>query len=503
MQYVFDYSDELIQLQELADGLSPPTSSRVSPGERIALLAELMAGEVLKEVSQLLPVDGPAYSRIALYVGVNVTYIYHPRFKSLILETLRVREGTVTEKHTFVQRLSKIAKSSRQKVKKTPVRTRDAGRKIGLPYSGKLTGSASPWPITTIGASRHSSHSLEAAITDLWTSVSIIIFAWQAERTGQVLDLDVDCLEQGVDGWYLKSRVFKDRNDLIGSETRHACPDVVVKAIQLVIRLGAKARQETGSKKLFLRDNRLRDSISDQTSLRNRMADFGKRHVRSGVLGNIKIIPRHFRRFFPTLWVNYYSFGGRFRALQRHLNHADLTTTVLYSRRIARPDIVRESQTRMTTRLFGESLLSGLPLIGGGLKKVQSIIARLDFRLSAPDDVLHKLEKGMKREAMRVYPLPFGYCLWDRHAFRTARCRQSPEPGTGKEWPPVNKVETVCGECFNFLTTPTFETFWSQAYDRHKAMEEDIRTPRVLKKLARKGRRISEKFLKVIRAQKL
>ncbi|NKC47920.1 hypothetical protein HED54_03675 [Ochrobactrum anthropi ATCC 49188] len=82
LQYVFDYSDELIQLQELADGLSPPTSSRVSPGERIALLAELMAGEVLKEVSQLLPVDGPAYSRIALYVGVNVTYIYHPVLKA-------------------------------------------------------------------------------------------------------------------------------------------------------------------------------------------------------------------------------------------------------------------------------------------------------------------------------------------------------------------------------------------------------------------------------------
>ncbi len=83
------------------------------------------------------------------------------------------------------------------------------------------------------------------------------------------------------------------------------------------------------------------------------------------------------------------------------------------------------------------------------------------------------------------------------------RAVDNPRTGYWQGVAPVNKVETVCGECFNFLTTPTFETFWSQAYDRHKAMEEDIRTPRVLKKLARKGRRISEKFLKVIRAQKL
>lgn len=496
LQFIYDYADELIDLQERVDALPPPTTSRVSPGERTALVAELLAFEVLAETSSILSSDGPNYSKIARQCGVDPTSIYKPHFKKLILEAANARKSKRDKREAFAKNLFEEARSNRVKLQPTPTRARNAGQLIGLPFSGKHSGTASPWPIETLGASRHNDRSLEAAITDLWTSIAIIIFAWEADRTGEALSLDADCLEEGVDGWYLKSRVFKNRNEVAGSETRHPCPAVVVRAIQVAVRLGAKARLNSGSNELFLRDNRLRESVSDQSSLRKRMADFAERYVPRHVAKGIKFIPRHFRRFFPTLWTNYYSYGGRFRALQRLLNHDELTTTILYSRRASRLNAARESQTRMTSRLIGDHLLNGLPLVGGALKKVQSIIARLDFRVSSPADIPRKLEKELSASDVRIYPLAFGYCFWDKDARRTARCRTSTEPGSAVAWPPNGKTETVCGECANFFTTPIFQSFWSMAYDRHKQMEEDSRAPAILRSFARKGRRIVERFLR-------
>ncbi len=500
LQYVYDYADELIDLQERVDALPPPTTSRVSPGERTALVAELLAFEVLAETSTILTSDGPNYTKIAQQCGVGPTSIYRPHFKKLILKAAHARKSAHDKRETFAKHLFEEARSNRVKLQRTPTRTRNAGSLIGLPFYGKHSGTASPWPIETIGASRHNGRSLEAAITDLWTSIAIIILAWEADRTGEALSLDADCLEEGVDGWYLKSRVFKNRNEVAGSETRHPCPAVVVRAIQIAVRLGAKARLESGSNELFLRENRLRESVSDQSSLRKRMADFAARYVPGDVANGIKFIPRHFRRFFPTLWVNYYSYGGRFRALQRLLNHDELTTTILYSRRASRLDAARESQTRMTSRLIGDHLLNGLPLVGGALKKVQSTIARLDFRVSSPTDIPRKLEKELSASGVRVYPLVFGYCFWDSDARQTARCRTSTEPGSAVAWPSTGKTETVCGECVNFFTTPVFQSFWSMAYDRHKQMEEDSRAPAILRRFARKGRRIAERFLRMLSA---
>lgn len=497
LQFIYDFADDLIELKERADALPPPTASRVSPGERIALVAELLGFEVLADSSELLAEDAPNFSKIAQKCGIDPTSIYKPHFKTLILEAASARKSKRAKREAFAQELFEVARSKRVKVQPPPTRARNAGQLIGLPFTGKKSGTASPWPVETIGASRHNGRSLEAAITDLWTSIAIIIFAWEADRTGEALSLEADCLEEGVDGWYLKSRVFKDRNQISGSETRHPCPAVVVRAIQVAFRLGANARLNSGSNELFLRDNRLRESVSDQSSLRDRMADFAKRHVREDVAKGIKFIPRHFRRFFPTLWVNYYSYGGRFRALQRLLNHDELTTTILYSRRASRLDAARESQTRMTSRLIGDNLLNGLPLVGGALKKVQSIIARLDFRISSPGDLPGKLEKELRTSGVRVYPLTFGYCLWHSHARRTARCTTATEPGSAEAWPSTGKTETVCGECVNFFTTPVFESFWSMARERHRQMEEDSRAPAILRRLGRKGRLIAERFLRM------
>ncbi|CAN7397275.1 hypothetical protein LJR030_004088 [Rhizobium sp. LjRoot30] len=499
LQFIYDYADDLIALKERADALPPPTASRVSPGERIALVAELLAFEVLADSSDLLTDNAPNFAKIAQKCGIDPTSIYKPQFKTLISDAASARKSKRARREAFAQELFEVARLKRVKVQPPPARARNAGLLVGLPFTGKISGTASPWPIETIGASRHNSRSIEAAITDLWTSIAIIIFAWEPDRTGEVLSLEADCLEEGVDGWYLKSKVFKGRNHVSGSETRHPCPAVVVRAIQVATRLGAQARLNSGSNELFLRDNRLRESVSDQSSLRNRMADFAKRYVREDVAKGIKFIPRHFRRFFPTLWVNYYSYGGRFRALQRLLGHDELTTTILYCRRASRLDAVRESQTRMTSRLIGESVFNGIPLFGGAIKKVQSIIARLDFRISSPADLPQKLEKELRTSGIRVYPLNFGYCLWHSKARRTANCATKIEPGSAEAWPSNGKTETMCGGCANFFTTPIFEAFWSMARERHKQMEEDGRAPWIIRRLGRKGRRIAEQFLRKIR----
>lgn len=155
LQFIYDYADELIDLQERVDALPPPTTSRVSPGERTALVAELLAFEVLAETSNILAGGGPNYSKIAQQCGVDPTSIYKPHFKKLILEAAHARKSKRDKREAFATHLFEEARSHRLKLQPTPTRARNAGQLIGLPFSGKHAGTASPWPIETIGASRH------------------------------------------------------------------------------------------------------------------------------------------------------------------------------------------------------------------------------------------------------------------------------------------------------------------------------------------------------------
>ncbi|QJS29305.1 hypothetical protein [Rhizobium ruizarguesonis] len=506
LQYVFDYADDIIVLKERLDTLPPAkVSDRARPGERVRQLAEVLAEEVWKEHSDLFDAGEPIYSRIAAATGIEVTTIYRDRFKSLIVKTACARRSNDTsEKAKLVGQLGDFARAIPRRKPAGNMRDRDAAALVGLPFVGKERGSASPWPIEHVGASHKSSpRNIEAAVTDLWTSIAIIILAWQTERTGQLLNLDIDCLEKRIDGWYLKSRVFKDKNDTIGSPTIHACPDVVVRAVQVAIRLGAQARLRADSTKLFLRDNRLRDSVSDDSSLRDRLGKFGRKFVRGEDADKIRLIPRHLRRFFPTLWVHYYSYGVKFRSLQRHLDHASLTTTVLYGRRFKNLDPVRQSQTHLAFHLIGENVFNGMSLFEGAAKKVQSILARLNFKLSEPADFAEKLNNELTASGTRVYPLHFGYCLWDREAIKKALCTVSDDLGDVHSWPKTGKSETICGGgCTNFFTTSIFQTFWEFAHRRHREMEEDERAPALLRDLGRKGKRIAQRFLRAFNASK-
>ncbi|CDZ31173.1 Hypothetical protein, partial CDS, partial [Neorhizobium galegae bv. officinalis] len=134
-------------------------------------------------------------------------------------------------------------------------------------------------------------------------------------------------------------------------------------------------------------------------------------------------------------------------------------------------------------------------------KKIQSIIARLDITLSDPADTADRLSAYLKDTGTRVFPMPFGYCLWDYQAIKKALCRL-PDQTDGFTWPPTGKTETICGECANFFSLSIFQTFWEIAFRRHKAMEEDERAPMLLRNLGRKGKRIAQRFLRAFSGSK-
>ncbi len=501
LQFLYDYSDEIIELKDRNENLVSREVSRARPGDRLRQLAAVLYDEVTNDRSQLFSASGPIYPNIASKLGMDATSIHKPRYKQLIAECFKHRQDE-SGLDAIKYKLQAIATKTGRIVEGENARDRGASVKLGLPYFGKKSGSASPWPIEIVGFSANSSKmSLERAVVDLWTASIIIILAWQGERTGQILDLDVDCLDQRLDGWYIKSRKFKDRNDTIGTATFHPCPLVVVKAVHVATKLGAAARASEKSTKLFFRTNRLRDSIPDQSALRRQVADFGERYVNDPNSAGIKLIPRHLRRFFPTLWIHYYSYGGKFRALQRYLDHGSLSVTVLYGRRSSNLDPIRESQTRLALHVLGEHVQNGLALLGGAAKKVETIVARLNFKLGTPAEVAEKLMTEVRENEMRILPINFGYCVWDKTAVKHRACEL---PGDGADinhWPTVGKTESVCGGCSNLLTTSTFRTFWEASEFRHQALENDERAPTHLRRLGRKGRLYARRFLRAFNAK--
>ncbi|WP_142587150.1 hypothetical protein [Pseudorhizobium halotolerans] len=498
IQYVFDYSDEIIGLQGQAEALQAiPRATRAGPGERLGQLAEFLADQLLEPQSALLSRRRPPYNEIAQACSISSTSIYKERYKHLIFRAMNACQGSATDRLALIGEYRALAIEQRLVVRRDVVPDRNASLRAGLPYQGKTTGTASPWPITHVHSSKNSLRSIERAVSDLWTAIYIVIFAWLGERTEQAQALELDCLERGVDGWYIRSRVYKGHDDVTGSYVKRACPDIVAQAINVAVRLGKSAREATGSRALLCETNRHAQSVVDSSTLRNRMASFGARYVCGEDADNVKFVPRHLRRFFVTLWVHYHGYGGKFHALQRYLDHGDLTTTVLYGSRVSRIDAAREEQTRLTVGLFSKFVSDAASFSGAGVKQMQALLARLDCRVGSLKDITNKLEELVRELGMRVYPLGFGYCLWHDRAAARAKCRSGSCVGLG--WPEVGKTETVCGDCFNFFTLPIFLGFWERAVKRHDEMIRNENAPDVLRKLSKAGKRIAMRFVRSIR----
>ena len=158
-----------------------------------------------------------------------------------------------------------------------------------------------PWPIQIYGSNPHGQPSLEQAANNLWSACFVVIAAFMADRIEEVLETEVDCLDLSrPEGPYFKNKNWKDTNADSGLEGARPCPQIVVEAVQVLLELGALARAETGSQKLFMADHRLGSSVADHSTARKRLKSFcGWIGIPADEAEDLwSIAPHQLRRFF-------------------------------------------------------------------------------------------------------------------------------------------------------------------------------------------------------------
>ncbi|WP_336055218.1 hypothetical protein [Nitratireductor sp. CH_MIT9313-5] len=489
IQYIVYYSDDLINLHQQVTAIPPiKERSRRAPGEADRVVMKALLDHM--KGKPVVPVRNGIVQRseFARELGLHVTQLYKRDLPTLITEFEQARRDSARSEE-LVHRLHKVATA--EPVKRDLCYPRKGNfDALGLPFVGKR-GSAAPWPITTVYASRRRTegNSLEKALATLWTSIFIVIDMFMSDRLGECLGLTVDCISEGVDGYYFNSTFHKQTNAQIGQANLRPCPEIVVKAVEVAERLGRDARAAVNTKRLFAFSNRLGKSVLNQSTVQKYVADFcrdvGAPKSEDGK--EWRLAPHQLRRFLPSAWVWYFEIGPGLDALRQHLRHEDISMSLRYCLDETSDALATEEQRELTASILERSIYEGLDIVGPFGKRWQRIAARIQVEAVPPDEVGEIISEIIEQKDVLLYPQPWGYCTWWRNAAAYAKCLEPADRHGIRSRPEGPKSAQLCSGCINCMVTKVFAGFWADAQTRHEAIaaREDI--PEMLKQAAAEG----------------
>ncbi|NKM28634.1 site-specific integrase [Rhizobium laguerreae] len=368
---------------------------------------------------------------------------------------------------------------------------------LGLPYVGQSGAGYAPWPITHVGNMKNGSYTVEAAEHDLLTAIIILIAAFDAGRIDEILTMDVDCLVEGADGFYLKTRLFKENDPEGGSVHLKPCPPVVVSAINLALDMGREARERHGSRKLFFSQYRGKYGVPTYHTFLKRMKDFSQRTgvAATGDGGSWEIAPHQLRRFFVTMWNHYFEYGGQYESCRRILGHAWIGTTIRYGRSATAGKALLTEQRRLTHKVLKSAVFKGLEDVrGAAAHRLVRVFERMSIRTRSEEDIDMFIERRIDHKGAEVHGMPWGYCIWDVAAGLKARCARGAARGAHVSRPDTWKKPEECQGCACFWTDEKFAGFWEHAVERHERVAAKPRAPRQLVEAAKAAAMLAKRM---------
>ncbi|NKK38557.1 hypothetical protein GFL72_28675 [Rhizobium leguminosarum bv. viciae] len=483
IEYVAIHADQIIDLAHTAQRLRPEVvrgvkANKRRPPNRLSQVATALLQALVERPAWVDPSGRVLKSDMARSLGMKASDGYKRRFRSLIAAAEQLLNGAKRSKADEA-RLVLVSAAATKKPDGDYFPGQAVARRLGLPFTGK-SGQFAPWPIVYVGSSLRGKAGLGSVLTQLWTASYLIVAAFMGDRQSETMAIEVDCLIQGLDGCYIKTPKFKTRNTDGGSIVVEPCPQVVELAIRVLQRLGAPARAEANSDKLFCISHHLGVSVPMETELRSRVLRFTK-STKTDTFGDgetWKLAPHQLRRFFVTAWINYYEYGRHFKALSDFLDHASLGTTVRYGAGIVRGGVISRAQKNLTNSILSEVALGNIFAKGPAARNWVRFAERLRIRAIPKDQIPEWLAERRDRSDHNVFPMPWGYCIWSKLAGSHAQCLDKEERVLGISRPRNRKRACVCGNgCPNFLTTEVFSAFWEHAVERHERLAANASAP--------------------------
>jgi hypothetical protein len=471
IEYVALYSDDILELKErwrvAKAGMSIVTRAR--PGQVAAKVAQVLLQAMdAGPSSEFFRDNSVDKKRLAVASGIDVPTLYKKRFAPVIgpVEAWLCTRTDVAGERARID-LNKCV-AAFDAISHRPLERCAPAAQVGLPFSGR-PGKFAPWPLTALGSGRFGGASLESAEADLWTSCYLLVLAYIGLRLGEGLTIKTDCIVKRVDGFYIRYRTSKGANSEGGSLVEQPCPEIVVRAVQIALRLGTAAREEFGGDELFFVAHRHGASVLEDSAVRQRLEFFGRR-TGASVLetgGERPVLPSEMRRFFVTMWVNYYEYAGKYESLRRFLNHAWITTTVRYGLRRNEKPRISEAQLALAVKVLARKLLDGAGPLADLPKSILPFLQKLQVRALPVAELLRELRTYAEDQGLALFAMPWGYCLWHYSAGKYAQCLEASLRRIGTERIDAGRSCGGCDGCQNLVRDHIFNPFYESGMERH------------------------------------
>jgi hypothetical protein len=488
IEYVALYSADILRLRQLecSHDLQPNSNMRARPGASVSKVASWLHCAIHGDDEDGLLANGSVDKRkLSHATGVDLPSLYKERFSALIVPVEKWLASSKPRDLAVARRVleAHIFQPGTRAPRGQHRGDRSSG--LGLPYFG-VPGKFAPWPITSVGSARWDPASLEAVSADLWTSCYLLILAYIAVREGEALTVKVGCIVSRVDGLAIRYFTSKGANHEGGTLVEKACPEIVARAVEVMESLGAAARQIYRSDDLFFIDHRAGASVPESSAVRKRLVKFGARTGASATKdGQVRpIVPTELRRFFVTMWINYYEYAGQYESLRRFLNHSWITTTVRYGKRRDEAPKLSDAQLELSVKVLARKLLDGAGPLSGIPKSILPFLQSLRVRALPTPELLNELREYARDQCFLVFPMPWGYCLWHNSAGKFAQCLDVSLRRVGAARIDGQRTCVGCDGCQNLLRDHVFEPFYESGRDRHAAIAANPHAPSSIRSAA-------------------
>jgi hypothetical protein len=356
-------------------------------------------------------------------------------------------------------------------------------------------GPGQPWPIQPTLISTSSYHwGLSATLRCLLASCFVIIAAFTARRRREITSyrakgIDNEfCITSDESGYWIELWIEKTIRDW----DRTPCPEIVVKAVDVLLRLSESARQLSGTTDLFQYKLWGRSKAATFRVVKA-LAELTERvEVPTMPDGTRWTFQAHqFRRFFAIMYIWRYELGD-LSALSYQLRHYNLEMTLRYVTEPTQGKIFREVQTEHAVSILREVALGRRDAGGPFAERFKKVAQRIRAQMTGTVQILteekfaEQIERLVVRSGKVLKGFPWGYCSCgpSKRDLSQARCIQSDnnDDNSVHRGPDESKATLkTCASCEHHLTHKSFLPYVSNQIELHEKAAADKRNGRLIR----------------------
>jgi integrase len=346
-------------------------------------------------------------------------------------------------------------------------------------------GPGQPWPVRPriIGPSDNKSLGIASTRRCLFASCFVVIAAFTARRLQEVTSCgergtDNDyCISSNDEGYWIELWIEKT----VQRWDKTPCPEVVVKAVEVLRKLSERARIINAKPDLF----------QYKSFGSNKTASFRVRKGLAELTNHLDIPPlddgssweftsHQLRRFFAIMYMWRYEFG-ELSALSYQLRHYNLDMTRRYITEPTQGKIFREVQTEHTVSILKEVALGrrdGSGPFGERFKKMaQKIRSQLisTVHVFTEEKFAERIERLILRSGKVLKGFPWGYCTCGSSSrdLGQAKCLNGADAAEARGPDKAKATLLTCANCPHHFTHEAFRPYATTQIEFHEKASQD------------------------------